>query len=117
MSLAAVRELLARAKDEHGVRVEPRGELLSLSAPRKPPEALLAELRAHKTELLRLLAERDYERRFRQPHARLFALLGRIVDTPLGPGPLVQVAAERCAVVVRGRAVFVLTGDVGPTQR
>ena len=40
----------------------------------------------------------DCERRFGQPHARLFPCLGLQVMTPAGPGKLLQVFAARCTV-------------------
>jgi len=40
------------------------------------------------------------EERFAQAHAKLFPLLGRKVRTPAGPGTLLQVFADRVAVVL-----------------
>jgi hypothetical protein len=40
------------------------------------------------------------ERRFRQPHAKLFPFLGRKVRTPAGPGTLPQVFADRVTVLL-----------------
>ncbi len=37
---------------------------------------------------------------FGQPHAKLFPFIGRKVRTPLGPGTLTQVFAERVTVVL-----------------
>lgn len=45
-------------------------------------------------------ASRDAERRFGQPHAKLFPFLGRKVRTPEGPGTLIQVFAERVTVLL-----------------
>jgi hypothetical protein len=42
----------------------------------------------------------DAERRFAQPHAKLFPFLGRKVRTPEGPGTLLQVFANRVAVLL-----------------
>ena len=42
----------------------------------------------------------DAERRFLQPHAKLFPFLGRKVRTPAGTGTLLQVLAERVTVVL-----------------
>jgi len=40
-------------------------------------------------------------RRFHgQPHAKLFSFLGRKVRTPVGPGTLLQVLAERVTVLL-----------------
>jgi hypothetical protein len=40
------------------------------------------------------------ERRFGQPHAKLFPFLGRKVRTPGGPGTLLQVFADRVTVLL-----------------
>lgn len=45
-------------------------------------------------------ASLDAERRFGQPHAKLFPFIGRKVRTPAGPGTLLQVFAERVTVVL-----------------
>jgi hypothetical protein len=42
----------------------------------------------------------DVERRFGQPHAKLFPFIGRKVRTPGGPGALIQVFADRVTVVL-----------------
>ncbi len=42
----------------------------------------------------------DAERRFGQPHAKLFPFIGRKVRTPAGPGTLLQVFAERVTVLL-----------------
>ena len=42
----------------------------------------------------------DCERRFGQPHARLFPFIGRKVRTRSGPGTLLQVFAERVTVLL-----------------
>lgn len=42
----------------------------------------------------------DAERQFGQPHAKLFPFIGRKVRTPVGPGTLTQVFAERVVVVL-----------------
>jgi hypothetical protein len=42
----------------------------------------------------------DAERRFGQPHAKLFSFIGRKVRTPTGPGTLLQVFAERVTVLL-----------------
>lgn len=42
----------------------------------------------------------DAERRFGQPHAKLFPFIGRKVRTPSGPGTLLQVFAERVTVLL-----------------
>ena len=74
--------------------------------------ALLAELRKHRDRVKGLLRQRaaeqqnwppaslDAERRFGQPHAKLFPFLGRKVRTPAGAGTLLQVFAERVTVLL-----------------
>jgi hypothetical protein len=109
--------------------VEARGGRLELLGPERlrlvprsaaTPE-LLEELRAAKPRLLEILRSPwpeeclEAERRFGgQPHARLFPLLGLEVATPRGRGVLVQVFAERAAVVLRDRAVFFDVAEIAP---
>jgi hypothetical protein len=99
-------------------RIEGAGGLLSLNGEhiryRLPGDAahLLGELRAHKAEVLLLLKRRegsgprwpleslDGERRFGEPHARLFRFIGRKVRTPEGAGTLVQVLRDRATVLL-----------------
>jgi len=45
-------------------------------------------------------ASLDAERRFGQPHARLFELVGGKVRTPEGPGTLLQVFSDRATVLL-----------------
>jgi len=58
------------------------------------------------------LVSLDAERRFGQPHAKLFPFIGRKVRTPAGPGTLLLVFADRVTVVLdselSGCAVFAL---------
>jgi hypothetical protein len=42
----------------------------------------------------------DAERRFRQPHAKLFPFIGRKVRTPAGPGTLLQVFEHRVTILL-----------------
>jgi hypothetical protein len=42
----------------------------------------------------------DAERRFGQPHAKLFPFIGRKVGTSAGPGTLLQVFAEHVTVLL-----------------
>jgi hypothetical protein len=49
------RELLRRASD-HGVQVALRGDKLQMTAPSKPPDDLLAELRQRKVEIIAFLS-------------------------------------------------------------
>ena len=89
------------------------GDRIEYAIPKGSWEAqqLLAELRKQRervTEILRLRESiqnwppesHDRVWRFGQPHARLFALLGRKVRTPAGPGTLQQVFADRVTVLL-----------------
>jgi len=89
------------------------GDRIRYSVPKGSREAqeLLAELRKHRegvTELLRQRANEpgepsasfDAERRFGQPHAKLFPFIGGKVRTPQGHGTLLQVFAERATVLL-----------------
>jgi hypothetical protein len=82
---------------------------------------LLADLQAHKPELIELLhwpeASLDYLERFRVPEARLYPFLGKEVTTPEGRGRLLQVIAPHAVVALErdpGRAVFFLWDEVHP---
>jgi hypothetical protein len=71
------------------------------------PEAI-ADLQRNSTEA---------DRRFGQPHAKLFPFIGRKVRTPEGPGTLLQVFADRVTVVLdsaQSRCSFFLPGRVEP---
>ncbi len=48
-------DVLSRAR-QHGVSITPTGSTLKLRAERKPPDGLLADLRAHKAEILAILS-------------------------------------------------------------
>lgn len=88
------------------------------------PEPLLEALRAHKAEVMDLVelrswpeASKEAVRRFGKPCARLYPFLGRVVQTPDGPGRLLQVFAERVTVVLDAepsRASFFLPSEVRP---
>ena len=61
----------------------------------------------------------EAERRFRQPHAKLFPFLGRKVRTPTGPGTLLQVFANRVTVLLDSelsRSSFFLPAEVEPAS-
>lgn len=106
-------EIVSRL-EEGGGRLALEGERIRYSIPCGDSEALalLAELRNHRDGVKGLLRQRatgqgnwppasaDSERRFGQPHARLFPLLGRKVRTPAGPGTLLQVFADRVTVLL-----------------
>jgi hypothetical protein len=91
------------------------GDRIRYSVPKGSHEAQqwLAELRKHRTGVKELLRQRanepgekwppesfEAERRFGQPHAKLFLLIGRKVRTPSGPGTLLQVFAHRVTVLL-----------------
>lgn len=88
------------------------------------PEPLLEALRAHKAEVMDLVelrswpeASKDAVRRFGKPCARLYPFIGQRVQTPDGPGRLLQVFAERVTVVLDAepsRASFFLPSEVRP---
>jgi hypothetical protein len=60
----------------------------------------------------------DAERRFGQPHAKLFPFIGHKVRTPSGPGTLIQVFAERVTVLLDserdGSCARFLPADISP---
>src|SRR5262249_3084323 len=61
----------------------------------------------------------DMERRFAQPHARLFPFIGRKVRTPAGTGTLLQVFAKRVTVVLdseMSRCSFFSPAEVQPVS-
>ena len=88
------------------------------------PEPLLEALRAHKAEVMDLVelqcwpeASREAVRLYRAPYARLYPFLGRTIQTPRGPGRLLQVFPERATVVLDGereRASVFLPSEVRP---
>lgn len=60
------------------------------------------------------------ERRFGQPHARLFPSLGRKVRTPNGPGTLLQVFADRVMVLLDSelsKCSFFRPGEIEPVSK
>ena len=62
----------------------------------------------------------DAERRFGQPHAKLFPFIGRKVRTPSGPGTLLQVFAERVTVALDSelsRCAFFRPAEIEPVSR
>jgi hypothetical protein len=59
----------------------------------------------------------EVERRFAQPHAKLFPFLGRKVRTPSGPGTLIQVFADRVTVLLDSelsRCTFFVPAQIEP---
>jgi hypothetical protein len=64
-------------------------------------------------------ASLDAERRFGQPHAKLFPFIGRKVRTPDGPGTLLQVFVDRVTVVLDSelsRCSFFAPGQIEPVS-
>ena len=97
--------------------------------PAKAPEARLSETdglqlqtpadtASHPEAIADLQRESaEAERRFGQPHAKLFPFIGRKVRTPDGPGTLLQVFADCVTVVLdsgRSRCSFFPPGRVEP---
>ncbi len=106
------------------VRVEGEKLTLEAPADKVPAQETIAGLRQNKAAILKYLRERgqpreiqfaslsdpmprqtdkleslasqslDAERRFGQPHAKLFPFIGCKVRTPAGPGTLIQVYAD-----------------------
>jgi len=123
---------------------------LEAPADRVPGQETLAGLREHKTAVLEYLRTRmlhegiqfssfpipigqktekredwpseslDAERRFGQPHAKLFPFIGRKVRTPAGAGTLIQVFAERVTVVLDSdldKCAMFSPRDIEPASR
>ncbi len=105
-----------------GAKLGVAGGVIRIEAPKGAvsPE-LLAELQAHKPELIDLLTWPEEcleaEREHGHPSARLYPLVGRTVRTPLGSGRLVAALPERAVVIADRRsfsfAVF-LPGEIAP---
>lgn len=65
------------------------------------------------------LVSMDAERRFAQPHAKLFPFIGRKVRTPAGAGTLIQVFAERVTVVLESdvdKCAFFTPAEIEPAS-
>jgi hypothetical protein len=107
------------------------GESVKVKLPTDYPEVvwLLAELRRHRNEVTALLRQRatkqrslvqeglESDRRFGQPHAKLFTFIGRKVRTPEGPGTVIQVFAERVTVLLdseRDKCSFFIPTQIEP---
>jgi tubulysin polyketide synthase-like protein len=121
-------EILVAELEQEGIRLRVEGDRLKLEAPanKVPNPKTIAGLRDNKAAVVEYLRGRSYqfssfsnpipqkteklpnwptesheaERRFGQPHAKLFPFLGRKVRTPGGPGTLLQVFAERVTVLL-----------------
>ena len=116
-------ELLAEVEALGVVVTLDRQELVLRPKSRLTPE-LVEQLRAHRVELLEIVelrgwpdASRDAVRSFGHPCARLYPFLGRTIQTPQGPGRLLQVFPERATVVLDRepkRARFFLPSELRP---
>jgi hypothetical protein len=118
--------------EQAGGELSLNGDRIEYAIPRSNQEAqeLLAELREHRKTLADFLRQRVHEhpqkwppqsheamRRFSQPHARLFPLIGRKVRTPAGPGTLIQVFADRVTVLLEAdlnKCTWFAPGEISP---
>jgi len=143
-------ETLVAALEQEGIRLRVEGGRLKLEAPsnKVPSPDTIAGLRENKAAVVEYLLGRsqfpeiqfpslpnprgwetgklekgpsfDAERRFAQPHARLFPFLGRKVRTPSGPGTLLQVFADRVTVVLDSelsRCSFFVPAQIEPVAQ
>ena len=103
---------------QRGITVAADGDTLVLKPRRALDDAILTRIREAKPAILKALQETDAERRFGQPHARLFSLIGKRVWTPSGAGELLSVFAEQCEILPEGttKTIRVCTADVRPIQ-
>ena len=118
-------ELLGELKAREVTLVAEGGRLRYYPASRVP-EPLVEELRHRKAEVLELVGLEGWPResldavqRFGVPYARLFPLLNHRVETPTGAGLLLQVFAERVAIVLDsepGSVTFFLPSEVFPAK-
>ena len=96
-----------------GIAVRVDGETLRFRPRFALDDDLVGRIRDHKAEIIRAVVAENSdpafrwsseslasERRFGQPHVKLFPYLGRKVRTPKGPGTLIQVFAERVTVLL-----------------
>jgi hypothetical protein len=110
--MSEVADILAELSSR-GVAVRVDGEVLRLRPKAALDDDLQARVKDHKREIIHVLTKSkpadgeswppesiDAERRFGQPHARLFPFLGRKVRTPSGPGTLIQIFADRATVIL-----------------
>ncbi len=110
--------------EARGASMQVLGDRLRIRPKSALTTELISELRERKAEILQFLSSSGWpaeclesEQRFRQPHARLFPLLDKSVETPLGAGRLVQVFADRAAVVLhhdQESLTFLLPEEVHP---
>jgi hypothetical protein len=119
------RELLASLR-RSGIEVSVREDRLRVEAPRGAvtPE-IRQRLADRKQELIELLSAPvtwspesiAAAASFGVPHARLYPFIGKAVDTPAGGGRLLQVFAERAAVLLdhdAERVVYFVPSEIRP---
>jgi hypothetical protein len=104
---------------------ENKGAVLEYLRQREPPREIqfssFPDYRGWKTGKLEIWPPEslDAERRFGQPHAKLFPFIGRKVRTPAGPGTLLQVFAERVTVLLDSelsKCAWFPPGEVEPAS-
>jgi hypothetical protein len=95
-----------------------KGEILAILSvtPSVIPSALSHAAFSAKAEIAWPAECLECEQRIGQKHARLFPLLGRPVDTPIGTGILEQVFQSRAAVLINDHLKFVHPDYVRPTD-
>ncbi|HUZ93839.1 MAG TPA: hypothetical protein VMU57_02900 [Edaphobacter sp.] len=131
--MSAIAQILSEI-ERRGIVVRLDGENLRLAPRRALDPELLKDISDHKTEIMREAARRGgvhlrsgwppeslgSERRFCQPHAKLFPFIGYKVRTPQGPGTLLQAFAERVTVVLdteRSKCAIFLPTEVEPASK
>lgn len=112
---------------ERMVTIWPAEDRLCLRPAENVPPELVAEIRQHKGELLSILSLEGWPpecqeavRTFRHAHARLFPLLGKRVQTPRGPGQLIDAKRPHAGVVLDqdpGRATYFFWDEIKPLSR
>ncbi len=124
MSLAELLSELA----SHGVLLGAKGERIQVDAPNGVITGELRKaLKLHKEKLLRLIGLGEAfwpaaclwsEQRVARRYARLFPLLLKGVETPKGPGRLLQVFSDVARVHLKGeeRSTAFDPGDIWPVQ-
>jgi len=91
------------------------GERVRLEPASRIPAELVPQIREAKPEIIAALRRpapdpgEDSVRRFAQPHAKLFPLLGRKVRTPAGVGVLWQVFEQQSGVLLDKEAARIVS--------
>ncbi len=125
-----VLEIVSRLEQAGGI-LSLNGDQIEYAIPKgnREAQALLDKLRKQRDRVTELLLQReakawpsqslDIERRFGQPHAKLFPFIGRKVRTPNGAGVLIQVFADRVTVLLDselGKCAAFAPGEVEPVS-